>query len=447
MSVLPIIFENNPMNITSPNRIPAAPGIGKSTALKAMLAVLLALSFAARAQQVIIPAPSYPVTPPAVQESEANNEMTVFSSEGNAPGTQETQPFQYGIFTLRPHPYYRFLYGNGILSNTNQAENTVINQISPGFLIDIGRHWTLDYTPTWTLYSNNRFHDTLDHIITLTGGTSYEDWTLGLSQVVALTSDPVVETAAQTTQETYTTTFNASYQINSKMFTDLGLNQNIISADQFNSSREWSLLDWLNYEFWPRLNAGVGAGFGYDNVQPGSAMTNSPDMVYEQFQGRVNWRATDKISFQINAGGQDSQFLGSSGAGDLLSFIFGAAIQYQPFEVTKITISAGRNVSPSYYAGQTTENTDFSGDLNQRLLGKLYLDLQGGYHVVKYVASANNTTAGREDDLYSVSVQLSYPFAKRGSVAAFYQASSNSSTLAGFGYSSSQVGFQISYSY
>jgi len=436
------------MNTKSYNRMAAMHGIGKSTALKVALAALLAVSRAAQPQSVILPAPSYPVTPPAVQEDQANNEMTVFVPAGGVPGAaQETQPFQYGIFTLRPHPFYRFLYGNGILVNTNQAENTVINQLSPGFLVDIGRHWTLDYTPTWTFYSDSHFHDTLDHVITLTGGTSYEDWTLGLSQFVALTSEPLVETATQTSQQSYTTTLKASYQFNDKMSTDFGLGQNIISADQFNSSREWSTLDWLNYEFWPRLNAGVGAGVGYDNVQPGSGVTNSPDMVYEQLQGRVNWRATDKISFQINAGGQDSQFLGSSGAGNLLSFIFGAAIQYQPFQTTKLTISADRNVSPSYYASQTTETTDFTGDLNQRLLGKLYLDLQGVYHVVKYVASANNTSSGRKDDLYSVSVQLSYPFARRGSVAAFYQASSNSSTQPGFGYSSSQVGFQISYSY
>jgi len=426
------------MNIKSKHTVH---GLGKSTAL-ATLAFLLALSGTAKAQQVIVPAPSYPVTPPAVQEIQANNEMTVFSAEGNAPGgAPETQPFQYGIFTLRPHPFYRFLYGNGILASTNQAENTVINQISPGFLVQIGGHWTLDYTPTWTFYSNNHFENTLDHLVTLTGGTSYEDWTFGLSQVCALTSDPLVETATQTSQETYTTTLNASCQLNSKMFTDLGLSQNIISADQFNSSRKWDTLDWLNYQFWPRLDAGVGAGFGYVNMQTG------PDMTYEQLQSRVDWRATDKISFQVHAGGEDDQFLGSGGAGDLLNFVFGAAIQYQPFEVTKITINADRNVSPSYFANETTENTDFTGDLNQRLLGKLYLDLQGGYHIMKYVASANNTSAGREDDLYSVSVQLSYPFARRGTVAAFYQASSNSSTQPGFGYSSSQVGLQISYSY
>ena len=423
------------MNTKSPDRIAARHDLTKSTMRLAAFAALLALSLDARAQDVIMPAPSFSVTPPAVQEIQADNQMIVFTPETAVP---PAQPFQYGIFNLRPHPYYRFLYGAGILAGTNQAVNTVINQISPGFLLEIGRHWTLDYTPTWTFYSNGHFKDSLDHSITLTGGTSYEDWTLGLSQNVSLTSDPMVETATQTDQQSYTTDVKASYLINSKLFTDLGLNQHIISADQFNSSREWSTLDWLNYQFWPRMSAGVGVGFGYVNVETG------PDMTYEQLQARTDWRATDKISFQVHAGGEDRQFL--SGASDLLNFVFGATIQYQPFTVTKISISANRGVSPSYFTG-ATEDTDLTAGLNQRLLGKLYLDLQGSYRKVKYVTSESNVPVNRDDDIYSVSVQLSYRFIERGSVAAFYQAGKDSSSQPGFGYSSSQVGFQISYSF
>lgn len=428
------------MNIKSKHHTVTTRGIGKSASLEATLGLLLAWSFAAGAQPVIMPAPSYPLTPPAVQESQTNDVMTVFSTEQNVSGgAAERQLLQYGIFNLHPHPYYRFLYGNGILSGTNSAVNTVINQISPGFLLEIGRHWTLDYTPTWTFYSSSRFQDSLDHAVTLTGGTAYEDWTLGLSQGFTLTSDPLVETATQTSQETYTTAINASYQFNSKMSTDLGLSQNLISADQFNSSREWSTRDWLNYEFWPRLNAGIGAGLGYVDVQTG------PDMTYEQLQCRVNWRATDKLSFEVNVGGEDRQFHG--GASDLLNPVFGAAIQYQPFEVTRITISADRTVSASYFTNSATESINFNGDLNQRLLGKLYLDLQGGYHTVKYVASASAGSAvnNREDDYYTFSATLSYPFLRRGTISAFYQASSDSSSQAGYSYSSSQVGGQISY--
>ena len=45
---------------------------------------------------------------------------------------------------------------------------------------------------------------------------------LDCRKVCALTSDPLVETATQTSQETYTTALNASCLLNSKMSTDLG---------------------------------------------------------------------------------------------------------------------------------------------------------------------------------------------------------------------------------
>jgi hypothetical protein len=214
------------------------------------------------------------------------------------------------------------------------------------------------------------------------------------------------------------------------------------------NSKSWSTMDWLNYQFEPRFNAGLGAGFGY------TIQDNSPDSIYEQYQARVKWRATDKISFQLSGGLHDQQYL-SGGAGDLLSPIFDATIQYQPFEQTRISLSASGSVSASYFQNQVTENTGVSADLNQRLLGRLSLDLSGGYAKTKYVASATgpSTAAGRNDDVYSFSARLTCPLLKRGSVSAFYAYSENSSSQSGFtsgsgfGYTSTQVGFEFRWRY
>ena len=407
--------------------------------LKITVAGLLALAPAARAQQVIIPPPQYPTAPPAVQQAEQENPMEVFNPEAAPGATPERQPFQFGIFNVRPHPFYRLLYAHGILANTNDLQNTLIQQISPGFLIEVGQHWSLDYTPTWSFYSNRNFRDSLDHALQLTGQTSYEDWTLGLSQGVTLSSDPTVQTGTQTSQQAYSTALNASYRFNSTMSTDLGLYQNIIAAQQFESSREWLTLDWLNYQFWPRLQVGVGAGVGYVAVDTG------PNSIYEQYQGRIDWRATDKISFQVHGGLEDRQFQG--GNSDLFSFIFGAAIQYQPFDPTRITLNAFRTVSQSYFQSQVTEDTGLTCELDQRLFNHLSLDVNGGYHTVKYLAAAAGAGTDRTDNYYSVSFQLNYNFLKRANVAAFYQLSDDSSSEKGFSYYSSQVGFQVGLQY
>jgi hypothetical protein len=389
----------------------------------------------AQAQSVLPPSPESAATPAALQSAQ-NDEMDVFATPA---AETESEPFRWGLLTLRPHPYYQFLYGTGILVNPGQPVDTTIQQISPGFLLDVGSHLTLDYTPSWVFYSNNHFNDTLDQMVRLAWGGAYNDWVLSASQSYTASSEPTAQTGTQTSQQNYLTTAAASYNFNSTMSVDLTASQNFNFADQFENYREWSTLDWLNYQFWPRLNVAAGIGLGYDDEE------SSPDMLFEQYQARVQWRATDKISFQLHGGVEDRQFLGT-GQSDLISPVFDGTIQYQPFAVTKLSLTAQRSVSPSYFQNQATENTSFSGDLNQRLLGFFYLDLNGGYQITKYTPTSS-VPVNREDDYYFLNTQLSCAFLKRGTVAVFYQLNDNSSSASGFSFVTHQVGFKIGYSY
>ena len=432
----------------------------------AALLCLLMPGCLAQAQDVISSPPRTPATPAAVQEQQNNNPMQVFApSETAAP-----LPLQLGPVTLHPHLDYQFSYGNGIQSSPGQQQNSIVQQVSPGVLFNLGDHWTLDYTPTLNFYSSSSFQNTVDHSVQLGWGTAYDDWFFSGSQGFASTSDPNAETAAQTDQKAYSTALNAAYQFNDKMSVDMGLSQNLNyvgnGASPTNylqylaNSKSWSTMDWLNYQFWPRLNAGLGAGLGY-TIQDGS-----PDSINEQYQARVNWRATDKISFQLSGGLEDQQYL-SGGASALVTPIFGATIQYQPFDQTKLSVSASRTVSPASFQNQTTESTGISADLNQRLLGRLYLDLSGGYSTSKYLSSATLANqigygTGRSDDSYSFNARLTCPLLKRATVSVFYQYSENSSSQTGylqyyqsniplsqsaFAYTSTQIGFEIGYRY
>jgi hypothetical protein len=409
----------------------------------------------ALAQNVISSPPSTPAVPAAVQEVQNNNPMQVFAP---APETASPVPLQLGPVSLHPHLDYQLSYGNGIQASPGQSHNTLINQVSPGMLFNLGDHWTLDYTPTLIYYSSSSFQSALNQSVTLGWGSSYgDDWFFNGSQSYASSSNPEVQTAAQTDQETFATALNASYQFNEKISLDMGANQtfnyvgnNVNSTDQLQplaDSKSWSTLEWLNYQFWPRFSAGLGLGFGYNQ------QADSPDSIYEQYQGRINWRATDKISFQLSGGLEDQQYL-SGGASDLLTPIFGGTIQYQPFEQTQLSLNASRTVSPSSYQGQITVNTGINASLNQRLLGKLNLNLSGGYSTTDYQASAAAATTSRNDDVFSFGARLSCPFLKRGTVSVFYTYSNNSSSQSGFatagsgyGYTSSQGGLELGYQY
>ena len=96
-----------------------------------------------------------------------------------------------GPVILHPHLDYNVSYGNSLQPLPGQQVNTVVNSISPGIFLGLGDHWGLDYTPTLRYYSSRRFQDGVDHIVNLSGGTTYGDWTFGLSQGYASTSQPL----------------------------------------------------------------------------------------------------------------------------------------------------------------------------------------------------------------------------------------------------------------
>jgi len=394
----------------------------------------------ADAQSILAPPPEFLITPPAVVQYQTNSQMEVFTPPDVVVHPDEA-PFQLGPVGLRPHAIFRFLYGSGLPVAQSNYVVTTIQEFSPGLLFNIGNHWSLDYTPTWRFYSDRQFKNTLDHDVRLMGGTDYEDWHFGLLQICDLTSAPLlVETGTQTDLELFDTTLNASYQFNSKMSLDAQIHQLITLATEYQSSSEWSTLNWLNYRFQPGLNAGIGVALGYVDVETGS------DMAYEQLQCRINWRATEKISFQIHGGGELRQFL-TGGADDVLNPLAGLAIQYQPLETTQLSLNVDRIVTTSLLTtaneqSQLNESVDFTGHLNQRLFKKLNLDLSGGYHAISYIA-ADTAAKDREDDYYTFNVRLNCAFLKRGTAAVFYQYSDVSSTLPGYTYSTTQLGFEI----
>jgi len=402
-----------------------------------------------------------PGAPPPLetQDQEAQpGEMQVFQPAGEAGENTLPQIFRYGSVELHPHANYSWSYGNGVQFAPGSEEDMIIQQLSPGILIDLVTHWAVDYTPTFQFYSSDKFSDNVNQSVALTGHVDFDAWRFGLSHSTQITSEPMVQTGEQTDTQTHSTALTASRAFGSSISADFALNENITLVSGFDNSYDWDTLDWINYEFWPRFNVGLGAGGGYVLVQsngngygqaaPGG-QSGSLDQYYEQFQARINWRATDKISFQISGGLEDRQFE-TAGEGDSLNPLFGAVIQYQPFKSTQISLSASRTVASSdfYLAAQETDTTVVGLSVSQQLRRKFSLSGGVNYSQLDYGTpsfSAAGSAANRSDDVWSFNAQLSHPFFKRGTWSVFYQYSDDNSTEQGFGFRSSQVGFTVNY--
>lgn len=369
------------------------------------------------------------------------------SRRSNVPLSPVPPLLHWGPLTMQTRLTYDVSYGNGLQPEPGHQSNTVINRVAPGIAFQWGNHWNLDYTPSLTFYSSHAIRDSVDHSVTLSGGTTYGDWSFGLFQNYATISDPIIETSSQVDEETFSTGLNATRQLGSRSSLQLGASQNIRTVanaapgQSLSDTRSWATMDWFDYRLWRNLSAGVGAGFGYDDV------SGSVDMASEQLQGRVSWVVVKKLSFYASGGAEDRQFL-HSGIPDLISPIFTVSGQYSLFEATSFSITASRSVSPSFFQNQVAESTSLTAGVHQRLLGKISLDLTGGYGSTVYHGSTPTPVSNVTSyDSTSFSARLGTAFLKRGTAAVYYTVTYNSSSAATYDYTTTQVGLQLSYRY
>jgi hypothetical protein len=348
-------------------------------------------------------------------------------------------PFRWGPFELRPFASYRFTYGTGLNAQPGQKEPTALHQISPGALIR-SEHLSFTYTPTLSYYSSDAFEDTLDHNVSASGHFGVGDWNFSLGHTYVKSSSPLIETGAQTPQQSHSTGLSAHYQQSDDLSFDFTLSQQLQEATGLNSSKTWSLMNWANYHYSDKTLVGVGFGPGLTTQELGS------DMTYEQLQARIDWRPGPKLTVNLNGGAELRQF-DSSDAENQVNPIFGASISYTPIEPTTFSLSANRSVGTALVQAQTTENTGVSAGIRQRLLARVFFDAFGSISTTEYhgfVQSAGPAVE-RVDDVTSFSLTLSTAILERGTASVFYQRSQNDSSVEGFTFNSNQYGFQLGY--
>jgi hypothetical protein len=360
------------------------------------------------------------------------------ASDSSPHTLSENSPFQWGFVTAHPYIEYRFLYGDGIQSTPGKQSKTSIHTITPGVLLNLGTHWTLDYSPTQTYYSDSNFKDTLDHSVRILGGTSYNDWSFRLSQTFTATSDPQIETGRQTTEDSYDTTASVGYHFSNQLQLETTFGYQARFTTLFSDSRETTVGEKLHYQFLPRVDAAIGLDYGYDDVETGI------DMSFTRPSIQLDWRATDKTNFILSAAVEDRKFR-TAGASNLKSPILGAAFVFRPFTTTTINLAANRGVSVSYFTNQITRNTDWSLGIQQRLLQHYYLSAGYSGQKSSYLSTDPTVIAGRADRSNIFNIKLSTVFFQRTTVAVLYQNTHNSSNSSGFAFTSSQVGAEIGY--
>lgn len=386
-------------------------------------------------------APSNPVLTDDVTEMEDGEEQ---EGSGLLSAILGRNWLNWGPARFHPGVNYDFRYSTGIRNRPGSEKESIVQTVSPHLRVDLGKRWFLSYTPELRFYSNEGFEDTLSHSANLSGSLFYNDWFFGISQGYSRDSSPRAETAQQSDSESYDTSLSASRQLSRDWSLQLGFSQGFSFrggyANAQSESRSWSTMNWLNYQLAPGIGIGAGAGGGYVALGEGS------DMTFQQLQGRISAAISQKVSLSLNGGAEIRQFVDSD-RDPMINPVMGAAISYSPFDATRLTLSADRSISSSYFQNSVNQRTSLTLTLSQRLLSRLNLGLSGGYNVVEYESTQVDAGTTRSDENYNFRASLSTSFLRRGTASVYYAINQHSSDETGYDFSSKQIGFSIGWSY
>ena len=160
----------------------------------------------------------------------------------------------------------------------------------------------------------------------------------------------------------------------------------------------------------------------------------------------MTWSPSSKLSVVLNGGVDHREFLNQS-RDTLETPVYSLTVQYAPVETTTFALTAGRDISESLFANESTKDTQWRATLKQRLLKHYLLTANFGRYDSDYIYNETAEGTGRSDKDLSGNVRLTWPILKRGTFGLLYQWGRNTSTASGYAFSSHQIGFEIGYKY
>jgi hypothetical protein len=355
-----------------------------------------------------------------------------------------------------PHFLYTYSYGTGLEAVPGRSGNTAMQVVAPGIGADFGTRWSVDYTPSWTFYSNPAFQNSLDQSAVLAGSASTEDWRFSLGQSYVSTSDPTIATGAQTPQSTYETDLGATDSLAPSLLLDLGASQRIQSvgspasegnagvaqgAPNTGTGDEWSTRDNLHYLVSPAFEVLLGLASSYDDDSGGIQLVTAGPVT------GLSWQMTQKAKLDLQGGVQIETFSGGSDQ-RMTASDFQASLSDNPISDTKIVISGDRNLAFSFLTDQNVLTTKGDASLVQTLWKHVVLTAGTEDGEFRYVSPVAGYYPDRTDRIRSYNLSLGTTgLLRHGTVMMFLQATRDASTVVAYSLSSRQIGFEIGYRY
>jgi len=324
-----------------------------------------------------------------------------------------------GNWSVKPHLSIGTFYDGNVFLRSQNTQSDIITRVAPGITMRLGDSDSMfylmaDYTVGFNAYLTNSSLSTIDQ-----DGRAQLQWslpktTIGLTLEVSTDVGQDVDLGDRVRQDIYFAGVTTHYAFGEKTSFDFDADYTRSDYQGFISSSQWAGDLFMNYQYSPKTQVGLGGGLGY-LIVPGS-----PSQLFEQANVRATYKATGKLTFIGEAGSEFRQY--RSGKGDTLTPVFMIEAAWAAREGTTLDLSARRTVYASallYDQDYTSTSVDFS--VTQRITDYVDVSLGAGYVNADYTSTSASVNATRTDNYFYIRPAVEWKALDWLSVGIFYQ--------------------------
>ncbi|NBV87377.1 MAG: hypothetical protein EBS01_14200, partial [Verrucomicrobia bacterium] len=255
----------------------------------------------------------------------------------------------------------------------------------------------------------------------LDGGWSGSRLKLGFRLGTQSTESASLDAGARVRQQTFYEGASLSYALTGKTSVELSGDASASKFEGLLGSHENRLQEFLNYDWSPKWQFGVGSTQGVLQADGAGRQT------YDQALFRVIAQPYEKLGWSAAFGNEWRHF--EEGGGGSRAPVFSAGLNWRATGHTLLSLDATRRTfSSASLAGQNYDATSIAVGGREILTPAVDGTVSLGFERANYRAAAPGISSEREDGFYFSRVGLNWLVGRACSLGGFYEFSSNVST-------------------
>jgi hypothetical protein len=379
--------------------------------------------------------------------------------------------FRFGSIDLHPRLTSGATYDNNIDFTTTNAEKDVewtiqpaiqivggdeqglvkyrivkdnVLNLSPGDVIinEVedwpGNVFILDYGPRFQMFQKYSNYNSIDQLGYFNVLFPLNKTIFGFKQDYEQETTTIIEAGQRAKSQVISTTISGAYRFGDRTSFESNLQRYNIDYDSPNLTgyTEYGTENWLNYNFQENLHGSLGVLAGVDEVD------DYQNQVFEQIRARLRYSYTEKLFFDVSAGGELRQY--ENGHSDTLDPVFNMTGKYFATKRTTLAVVASRQQIASIYNGYYYADTGAAISLRQEIVRYCAVNLSTGYHDLNYTPTDNHVGPQYSDSYYDARISVEFNIATHFSGQIYYRVLNLASELYG-NVDDQQVGARLTY--